>query len=67
MAKRFKNTPLFGRSVAKRSISESALTESRYFLNSASTSLPLANSAASALSAATTINVAPNNVSGRVV
>ena len=67
MAKRCKSTPDLGRSVARRSISEAALIFSKYDLNSASTGVPAASSAASAESAATTINVAPYKVSGRVV
>ena len=48
-------------------MSLAALVVSKYFPNSASTPVPVTNSAASSLSTATTINVAPNKVSGLVV
>ena len=59
-------TPVFGRSVACRSISEADLVFSRYASNSARCS-SVTSSAAREASGATTKKVAPYRVSGRVV
>ena len=61
-----RNTPVFGRSVDCRSMSVSFRTCARYASNSARWA-SVHSSAASGESAATTKNVAPYSVSGRVV
>ena len=66
-AYRCRNTPDLAREESSRSISETCLTFSRYSANSASAGVPAASSAARSESAATTKNVAPYSVSGRVV
>ena len=69
MAYRPRNTPVFSLSAASRSMSLACLVFSRYEKNSIRTlgSASDASSLAKSESAATTINVAPYSVSGRVV
>ena len=61
-----RKTPVFGRSVDSRSMSLALRTSSRY-ASYAGRCSSVTSSEASAASAATTMNVAPNSVSGRVV
>ena len=62
-----RKTPVFGRSVASRSISVALRTSSRYAVERRALLVGDAARRPACASAATTKNVAPNSVSGRVV